>query len=162
MLHASKVLLALIAAVPLFAQFHGGIQGTVSDPSGAVVPSVAITLKNLETNRVLHANSDSAGAYRFLELTPGSYLLQAERKGFKTLSETVTVDAESVQTSNLVLQPGEVTATVTVVGDTSPAVETTNGDVSRAITSQEVTALPQVGRNPYELLRLTPGIFGAT
>ena len=58
------------------------------------------------------------------------------------------------------MEPGVVTETVTVSGETAVALETENANVSRAISTVEIRQLPQVGRDPYELLRLTPGVFG--
>src|SRR5688500_15589370 len=58
------------------------------------------------------------------------------------------------------LTTGEVAETVTVTEETAQAIETENANVSRALTTREIRQLPQVGRDPYELVRLTPGIFG--
>jgi len=145
---------------PLFGQFRGGIQGTVTDPSGAVVPGASITCTSTDTQRKVEAVSDESGTYHCLQLGPGAYTVEAAQKGFKTAAIAVSVSAESIATANVALQPGQVSEQVTVVAESSPAIETTNGDVSRALTNQEVLQLPQIGRDPYELLRLAPGIFG--
>ncbi len=149
-----------LAAIPAAAQFRGGVTGTVTDPTGSVIPGVKLTLTNEETQRKLEATSGSGGVYRFDALAPGRYNVTATHKGFQETSEEVTVQAESIQPANISLQTGSVSSTVTVTAESSPSIETTNGDVGRALTTQEVLHLPQVGRDPYELLRLTPGIFG--
>lgn len=149
-----------LAAIPAFAQFRGGVTGTVTDPTGSIVPGVKLTLTNEETQRKLETTSSNGGVYRFDSLAPGRYNVTATHKGFKETSEEVTVQAESVQQANISLETGTVTATVTVTAESSPSIETTNGNVGRSLTSQEVVHLPQIGRDPYELLRLTPGIFG--
>lgn len=148
------------SAVCAFAQFRGGVEGTVTDPSGGVVPSAKISLLNNETQRKLETTSTGDGFYRFTGLAPGSYSLSAEVQGFKQADTKFNLSAESTQSVNLTLETGKVSETVTVTSDSSPAVETTNGNVTRAITAAEIQKLPQVGRNPYELVRLTPGIFG--
>lgn len=144
------------------AQFRAGLQGTVTDPQGAVVSEATLTLKNNETGRVQTVSSGDEGFYRFSELPPGSYTLTVEKQGFKkTTFESVVVNAEQVQGLDVVLTAGEVAETVTVTADQTPALETENANVSRAITTQEVLRLPQFGRDPYELARLTPGVFGS-
>src|SRR5829696_2781001 len=139
------------------AQFRAAVQGTVTDQSGAVVPEATLTLKNNETGRVQTANSGDEGFYRISELPPGTYTLTVEKAGFKkTTFEGVAVNAEQVQGLDVVLTAGEVAETVTVLGDQTPTLETEDANISRAITTQEVLRLPQFGRDPYELARLTP------
>jgi outer membrane receptor protein involved in Fe transport len=143
------------------AQFRAAVQGTVTDPSGAVVPEVTLTLKNNETGRTQTVTSSGEGFYRISELPPGSYTLTAEKAGFKkTTFESLTVNAEQVQGVDVVLTAGEVAEVVTVTDTQTPALETENPNINKAITEQEVRQLPQFGRDPYELLRLTPGVFG--
>ena len=154
-------LVLLTLAQTAHAQFRAAIQGTVTDPSGAVVPEATLTLKNNETNRTQTVTSSGEGFYRISELPPGSYTLTAEKAGFKkTVFESVMVNAEQVQGVDIVLTAGEVAETVTVTGTQTPALETENPNINKAITEQEVRQLPQFGRDPYELLRLTPGVFG--
>lgn len=143
------------------AQFRAAVQGTVTDQSGAVVPAATLTLKNNETGRVQTANSGDEGFYRISELPPGTYTLTVEKSGFKkTAFESVVVNAEQVQGLDVVLTAGEVAETVTVTSEGQVTLDTESANVNKAITSQEVKQLPQFGRDPYELLRLTPGIFG--
>jgi hypothetical protein len=143
------------------AQFRAGVQGTVTDPAGAVVTDANVTLKNNETGATKQATTSSEGFYRIAELPPGNYTLTVEKAGFKKSSlENVTVNAESVQGLDLVLTTGEVSETVTVTGETQATLDTENANVNKAVTTEEIRRLPQFGRDPYELLRLTPGIFG--
>src|SRR6185503_18138906 len=60
----------------------------------------------------------------------------------------------------VILEIGEITAVVTIADEAAQQLETENANVNKAITTQEVKRLPQVGRDPYELVRLTPGVFG--
>jgi hypothetical protein len=143
------------------AQFKAGIQGTVTDSSGGLVPEATVTLTNKETNQAQTTTANGDGFYHITGLPPGYYTLSAEKAGFKKqLFENVVVNAEATQGIDIVLTAGEVAETVTVTATTEQALETENGNVSRAITTQEIRQLPQVGRDPYELLRLTPGVFG--
>ncbi|HEX6183843.1 MAG TPA: carboxypeptidase regulatory-like domain-containing protein [Pyrinomonadaceae bacterium] len=153
------VLLSLAATAR--AQFRAAIQGTVTDPAGAVVPVGWLTLKNNETGRTQTATSGDEGFYRISELPPGKYTLTVEKAGFKkTTFESLVVNAEQVQGLDVVLTAGEVSEVVTVTDDQTPALETENPNLNRAITTAEVRQLPQFGRDPYELARLTPGVFG--
>src|SRR5437588_11420735 len=101
------------------------------------------------------------GVYRFSERQPSSYTLTVEKAGLKKSTlENVTVNAESVQGLDIVLTTGEVSETVTVTDTAAPALETEHANLDKSLTTAEVKELPQFGRDPYELTRLTPGVFG--
>jgi hypothetical protein len=161
---ARALLCGLFLLIPLVsanAQFKAGIQGTVSDSGGGLVPEAKVSLTNNETGKTEETVTSGEGFYRFSALAPGRYRLAVEKTGHKqTVFENVVVSAETVQGLDVTLDPGDVSATVTVSADTAPALQTENANVDRAITTQEVLRLPQFGRDPYELARLTPGVFG--
>lgn len=143
------------------AQFKAGIQGTVTDTSGGLVPEAKVTLTNTETGKAQEVTTSSEGFYRISNLAPGKYTLTTEKAGYKkSVLENLEVNAEAVQGIDVALEIGEVTASVTIDQGTAATLETENGSVSGAITTAEVRNLPQVGRDPYELVRLTPGIVG--
>ena len=154
-------LFILTVMITAQAQFRAGVQGTISDSSGALVPSAKITLKDTQTGKVQEATSTDEGFYRISGLAPGKYVLTVEKEGYKkSVSESVTVGAEVVQAVDIILEIGEVTATVTISDEAVAQLETENANIAKGITPAEVKRLPQVGRDPYELARLTPGIFG--
>jgi hypothetical protein len=162
-LSRAALMLAIIAmtAVAASAQFKAGIQGTVTDASGAVVPGAKVTLVNKETGRKSEATAGAEGGYHFSSLAPGAYKLTVEREGFKKKElENITVSAEGVAGVDVVMETGVVTDTVTVSEEGTAALQKENANVSRAISGLEVRQLPQNGRDPYELLRLAPGVFG--
>jgi hypothetical protein len=151
----------LLLALPLSAQFRAGVQGVILDSTGAVIPGVTVTLSNNETQRTQKTQSSGDGFYAFSGLPPGTYTLSAEKTGLSKLSlSDVRIGAEEIQGRNLTLSPGDLSQTITVSDNATAALETENGDVGKSITTAEVQGLPQVGRSPYELLRLTPGVFG--
>ncbi len=152
--------MVLFAALPAGAQFKAGIQGTIKDTSGAVVPGAAITVTSRETNKTYTTISGGEGFYRVDGLGPGQYTVSVEMPGFKKgIVENVTVGAEEMRGVDFTLSPGGIETAVTVTA-LPPALQTENASVSQTISLREIQRLPQVGRDPYELLRLTPGVFG--
>ena len=153
------VLLAFVA--PAGAQFKAGVQGTVKDPKGAVVPNAKVTVINQETGRTQETVTSDEGFYRITGLPPGKYTVTAEAPDFKRSEiKDVVVSAEDIRGVDFTLELGAITETVTVHGDALPTVQTENANITRAITTEEIQRLPTVGRDPYELLRLAPGVFG--
>jgi outer membrane receptor protein involved in Fe transport len=151
----------LFTVTTISAQFKAGIEGTVRDATGGLVPQAKVTLTNTETGKSQEVTSSDEGFYRISGLPPGKYVLTTEKAGYKKqVLENVAIGAESIQGLNLTLETGEVSATVTVTQETVAVLETENANIAKGITAAEIKRLPQVGRDPYELARLTPGIFG--
>jgi hypothetical protein len=158
-----SIVLFLSAAGVVSAQFKAGIQGTVTDSTGGLVPDAKITLTNTETGKSQETTTNAEGFYRISSLAPGKYTLTTEKPGFKkSFLESVTIGAENVQGIDILLETGDVTATVTVTQEAASQLETENANVRGAITAQDVQRLPQVGRDPYSLIRITPGVLGDT
>ena len=158
---SSAAFFFFFAACPLFAQFRAAIQGTVSDESGATVPAAKVSLLNEDTQATQETTSSGSGFYYFGRLAPGNYTVSVELTGFqKAVKEHVATTAEQTIGVNLKLVPGEVSQTVTVSGNTTPVLETENASIDGTISSQQINRLPQVGRDPYETVRFTPGVFG--
>ena len=156
-------LLLLTCAVAAQAQFKAGVQGTVTDPAGGVVPGATVTLTNKETNKTQTVTSSDEGFYRFNQLAPGTYTLSAELTGFKKqVLENVVISAEDTQGIDIVLSVGTVSEVVTVTETSVQPLETETANIRGVITTAEVQRLPQVGRNPYELARTAPGVLGDT
>src|SRR6266702_6775616 len=154
-------LFVLVLASSANAQFKASVQGTIKDTAGGLVPEAKITLTSAETGKAQETTSSDEGFYRLSGLAPGKYKLTIQKTGYKQqVFEDVAVNAETVQGIDGVLEAGDVSATVTVSQETAQTLETENANVDKAITTQEVRTLPQFGRDPYELVRLTPGVFG--
>ena len=154
-------LLVLFVVITANAQFRAGIQGTVSDSSGALVPDAKVILKDTETGRIQEFTTNEEGFYRITGLSPGKYELSVEKAGYKkSFTENLSVGAENIQGVDVILEIGEVTATVVINDELVTQLETENANVTKGITTAEVKRLPQAGRDPYELIRLTPGVFG--
>ena len=146
-------------SVPLQAQFGAGIQGTVTDQSGAVVKGAKVTVTNQATGVSTTTATNNTGFYSVQLLPPGKYTVDVDAPTFnKNSVHDVEVGAELTRGLNVVLKPG-VQETVTVDAQAN-TIETENGSVTGTIASEQVQQLPTFGRDPYELLRLAPGVFG--
>jgi outer membrane receptor protein involved in Fe transport len=157
----SAFLLILLAAAPAQAQFNGAIEGTVRDAQGGAVVGAKVTVINRDTGISHEAVTTSEGFYRVDALPPGIYTVRVEAPNFsKNETNSVSVLAEQVRGLNITMQIGQVTQTVTVSGTVAPTLQTEDANISGTITNQQVENLPAFGRDPYELLRLAPGVFG--
>ncbi len=157
------VALTAILALSAYAQFRAGVQGVVSDSSGGVVPGATVILTSKETNQTQRTETSDDGFFRFSSLAPGLYSISVEKENFKkTLTDNVKVDAESIRGQDITIEAGGISETVTVVADPGDvALETEDANIRKTISTEEVLRLPQAGRDPFELARLAPGVFGA-
>src|SRR6059036_1113039 len=134
------------------------ILGAVKDSSGAVIPGVSITAKNVETGLTRTGMSAEDGSYRFSALPVCSYEVKVELPGFRTEVRsglTLTVSQEAV--INFTMQAGAVDQTIVVTED-APLVNTTSGALGGLVDEQKVAELPLNGRNFIDLTLLQPGI----
>src|ERR1700676_3480214 len=152
---------AVFFAAAAHAQYRASIQGVVTDPQGAVVSGATVTLKNLETNQPVIAETNDNGIYNFNSLPPSRYSLTVEKGGFKQkVLDNVGVIPEQANAVNIQLEVGQVTESITVSGDSTPLIDTETGAISGTLSRNELENLPSIGRDPYQLLRLAPGVFG--
>src|SRR5262249_4304068 len=109
-------LLIFTAASTALAQFDTAtVLGTIKDTTGAVLPGVTVTLKNIDTGITVSVPTDGEGNYQFTNVKIGNYRVTAEMQGFSTaLAETVNVTVNARQRVDLTLQPGSVTENVIV------------------------------------------------
>jgi hypothetical protein len=153
-------MLLFLLPVAAHAQFNASLSGTVTDPTGAIVPGATVTLKDLGTQATRTAKSGAQGSYQFSELPPGTYSLTATASGFQASSiDSVTLVAETPRNIDVKLAIGQSNQTVTVSANDVPVLNTSDASVGTNISSADVTRLPAFGRDPYELLRLTPGVI---
>jgi hypothetical protein len=153
-------LFLIFSASTLFGQYRAGLQGTVTDPNGSVVPDADVTLTSLETNIPRAAKTSGAGTYSIPSLAPGRYRLTVEKTGFaKKQLDDVTILAEQTQSVNVQLEIGQVSQTVTVSAG-PPTLNTETATIGGTISSSDLQNLPSFGRDPFQLVRLAPGVFG--
>jgi hypothetical protein len=138
---------------------YGSLAGTVTDPSGGVIPGAAITLANLGTSEKRTTATDSVGTYRFANLLPGQYRVDVEITGFKHLTrEPVNIEVGAAIRIDLALQVGAVDEVVEVSSQT-PLLQSESASLSQVVESRTVTEMPLNGRNVMNLIALTPGVI---
>ncbi|MGB6722229.1 MAG: carboxypeptidase-like regulatory domain-containing protein [Terracidiphilus sp.] len=155
---ALALLLTSTMGPGLFAQTDtGGIAGTVTDPTGAVIPGASVTATNTDDGLKLGAISNDTGEFTILAVPRGNYLVTAVANGFQNGSVKVTVTVTTTQNVTFQLQPAGTTATVQVT-DAAPLINTSNATIGATIEGPQVTQLPLNGRNFTNLALLTPGV----
>lgn len=135
----------------------GTIQGTVTDPSGAVVSGAKVAITNQGTGATQTLTSNASGSYTSQALDPGNYKVQVSAKGFSTVSEALTVSVGNTTTANIKLQLGQESQVIEVQASTI-AVNTEQAEVQGVLNSEQVANLPVNGRNFLDLAQLEPGV----
>ena len=156
-----RFLLVLLVAIIAFSSStfaqQTTIVGTVTDPSGAAVPNVAVTVTNVATGAARTFPTNDSGQYAAVDLQVGHYTVKAEAKGFKvaeqkdivlTIGARIRVDFQ--------MQLGAAQETVTVEAN-AVQVQTDSGERSNLITDQQMSQIAVNGRSIYQLAALTPG-----
>jgi hypothetical protein len=134
------------------------INGTVTDPSGALVPGATVTAVNEATNGARTAETGSTGTYSLSSLAPGTYDISIEKGGLKTVKfAAVTLTVDQALTLDAKLEISVASQTVTVEGSSVAPIDTTDSEVSNVVDSKQIEALPLILRDPYQLVLLTPG-----
>src|SRR2546425_10441135 len=135
----------------------GSIQGTVTDPSGAVVSGARVTITNRDTNQVITTKTNSAGAYISGALIPGNYMVKVEASGFKATQVPFVIQVSNTANGNVKLQVGQANETIEVQG-TEVQVNTEQPAVQGVLTANQIENLPVNGRNFLDLAQLEPGV----
>jgi hypothetical protein len=151
---ASLIFFISIAA---WAQDTATIVGTVTDPSGAVIPGVKVTVSNPEKGLTRELVSNPSGEYMAAKIPIGNYVVTAEAAGFKKLARSgITLSVGQTLRVDLQLAVGQVTQEVTVTGNVT-RVETETAAVSDVVTGRQISDLELNGRNFVALALLVPG-----
>ncbi|MDP2996008.1 MAG: carboxypeptidase-like regulatory domain-containing protein, partial [Bryobacterales bacterium] len=145
-----------IAPVALAQTSNASIVGTVTDPSSAAVPGVAITVTNQGTNVSREVSTAGDGSYRVYPLNPGTYQVKASTTGFKTkIQPAVTLEVAAVLKVDFQLEVGAVTESIEVVS-TAPIMQTQEASVGGVISTSQLERIPVNGRNYTQLIVLMP------
>jgi len=154
---------SVCVTLPVAAQkYTGTIRGTVSDPSGAMMPGAEVSIKNLGTGEVRTVTTNAEGEFVALEMPVGNYDIVVKKAGFKEfVSKGVELHVSTTYTVNAALQVGNASEQVTV--EANPVqVETATGAVGNVIEGNEVRELPLNGRSFVQLTQLMPGVSSAS
>ena len=155
------LLVALIFSLTLSAsaqRYLGSIQGEVTDPSGAKVVGAGVVAEETTTHYKTEGKTNESGAYTFAALNPGTYTITVTAGGFRPENvSNVILTAGQAQNVDLKLTVGATNETVEVVADTA-LLDTGSANIATTLSTQEVTDLPNNGRNPFVMATLAAGV----
>jgi hypothetical protein len=137
----------------------GSITGTVVDPSGQVIPGAKVVIRSPKTGDSRIATSNGVGVFTLTAVQPDTYNLRVEQGGFKAheIKGVVVSANERLSIGDVLLQIGEVTETVSVVGQVSQ-VQADSSEHSAVLTSNQLENLTARGRDVVSMLRTMPGV----
>ena len=154
------LLLLVCFAVPARAQYRTSIQGTVTDPQGAVIPGATLTLTDQATNAKVVRTSDQTGIFNFNALPADQFTLVVERTGFeKKVLHDLQLIPEQANALNVKLEIGSDTQTVSVNASLTAAMDTETAEIGHTISANEIQHMPTFGRDVFQLTQLAPGVI---
>lgn len=155
---ATLLFVLLFLATLGFAQTPtGGIDGTVSDQTGAVIPGAKVVIAEVATSRNIPLTTNEAGRYSVRNLLPGTYSVTIEAPGFaKKRIDNIQVSSGQVFNGDTMLEVGKAEQLVEVSAQ-AVLVDTTRQTVDSVITEKEIKDIPLFSRNFLELAALAPG-----
>jgi outer membrane receptor protein involved in Fe transport len=158
--------LALVALAapfgPAWAQIETGrISGTVTDPQGGVVPGVTVTAKSVNTGFTRETVTDTEGGFVLANVTADTYEVTYTLSGFKTSVRRVTVSVGATAAADVKLEVGGLTEQVSVVA-APELIDTRTGEFRTTIDARQLTELPTLTRNPYDLVALSGNVREAS
>jgi hypothetical protein len=136
----------------------GSIQGTVTDPTGAIIPNAVVVVSNSDTGFSRTLATDSAGLYTIGPLNPGTYVVEISAPGFIKQRLTTVVRTGTSTNANEKLTLGSATETVEVNAG-ALQVNTDQAGVQDVLTKEQVESLPINGRNFLDLAQVQPGVI---
>jgi Carboxypeptidase regulatory-like domain/TonB dependent receptor len=141
-----------------YSQAFGDIRGSLYDSAGAVIPECKITIKNQDTNQVRNASTNSVGAYDAPDLVPGRYSVTAAKSEFQTtVRKDIVLEIGQTVRADFTMQLGQVTESVEVSGN-AQLIDTSTTAVGTVIQNKNILELPLNGRDPLQLVALSPNV----
>ncbi len=154
---AAVCALSLVPAA-LQAQGNGSINGTVTDPSGAVVAGAEVTATQAGTGILSKTVTGTQGEFVFPILAPSTYTVTATSAGFEAYAaKGVQLRADAAVTVNIIIKPGKATETISVTAENAQ-IDLTTGTLSQVIGTSQVNELPLNGRNAAALTEEVAGV----
>ncbi len=137
---------------------YGSIFGNVTDNTGAAIPNATIIVTDASKGTSVTVQSNAAGEYQALSLTPDTYNVKISYQGFESFeTKGIVVHADAQAKVDAQLVVGGSSTTVEVDGNSIPVLKTESSDVSTTLTQADVSNLPVAGRNFTQLQLLLPG-----
>ena len=158
-IHFLRLAAMLLAALSMVGQeYRATITGTITDSSGASIPSAQVAAINVATGTAVHTETNTQGNYVIPYLLPGSYKLRVEHAGFKVLERgPIELRIADRFELNGRLEVGLATEKVTVTA-AAPLLESATASGGQVIDNRQITDLPLNGHNPIELVNLAAGV----
>lgn len=153
----SVLLISLTGTWAVAQNASGSINGTVTDPDGAVVANATVTAINKATGATRRLTSGNEGSYSIENLTPGEYEVKVEAKGFTSQIKVLTVQVGNSTNGNFSLSIGGTSQTVEVIGG-APILNTSDSGLGGVVTQRQVENLPLNGRSFLSVAMLEPGV----
>jgi hypothetical protein len=152
-------IVALLATITISAQtFTGSVSGTVADQSGAAVNNATVTITATATGLVRTATTGSDGEFNFAALPPGEYKIRITASGFAPREITAQLSVSQQLRLDAQLRVGTATEVLNITASEGGlAVETQNSQLSSVVSQKQVSELPLITRNPYDLVALSAG-----
>ena len=150
----------MFSAPSAFGQVEtAGMQGSVTDTTGAAVPGATVTITDVDTGSVRTITTDGQGRFAASSLMIGNYKVQVEMKGFaSTTQQGLVLAVGQVAAVDFKLQVGTVSQEVTVNAGSAPQVNTTTSETGALIEESQLQELPLNGRNAEQLVALSPAV----
>ncbi len=160
---AAMLMMTLLVCSSAFGQVNAVLSGTVSDASGALIPGVEVTAKNVNTGITDTRLTNESGNFVFPSLQPGTYTLAASLSGFRTASYNNVVLGQGQQVRlNFNLQVGAAAQNVEVTISADTLLATTSASVGNVLADKELLSLPLSTRNVLDVLASTSGVVYTT
>ncbi|GIU82075.1 MAG: TonB-dependent receptor [Acidobacteria bacterium] len=156
----SLISLFFVLSVLVFGQrTSGNLEGTVTDPQGAVVPGASVTIQSTGTTAGYKATAvtDAEGKFFFTQIPVGTYVITVSKEGFRNAVAGATVVLDRIAVANIQLEVGEVGGEVTVTTDSTVTVDPGNTKIDISITKKVIDELPK-GLQFGSLLKIAPNV----
>jgi Cna protein B-type domain. len=155
-------LVLFVAGIALAQTFQASVSGIVNDPTGAVVPSVKVTVTDIERGTAYTATTNQDGIYLINNLIPSTYRVTAEASGFQTYQlNSFPLTAKQEAVLNITLTIGTTNQTVEVSSQVQ-MIEPSNATLGGVVNNKSIVDLPLVNRNVLTLMAIEPGVAPST
>ena len=134
------------------------LRGTITDPSGALIPGATVRIENKTTTLKSIQNSTNSGEYVFAQIVPGTYVVTVDSPGFGSQSKEADILVNQPATINFQLTVQSSTVTVDVSSE-AQTLNNTDASIGNSVNNATIQALPMEGRNVTDLLSLQPGVL---